>query len=63
MPILANCAADGTRFCRHLELGRRSREQIREAASNHAFDLIRRYLTKLPLEQADPAKWTAPTLS
>ncbi len=61
--FVALCAADGTRFCRHLELGRRSREQIREAASNHAFDLIRRYLTKLPLEQADPAKWTAPTLS
>ena len=41
---------DGT-FCRKLDTGRRHRDRIRGVAANHAFDLIRRYLTGLPLEK------------
>ena len=41
-------APDGT-YCRHLELGRRQRARIRDLAANHAFDLLRRYLTGLPV--------------
>ena len=37
-------------YCRHLELGRRQRTRIRDLAANHAFDLLRRYLTGLPVE-------------
>ena len=37
-------------YCRHLELGRRQRLRIRDLAANHAFDLLRRYLTGLPVE-------------
>ena len=37
-------------YCRHLELGRRQRARIRDLAANHAFDLLRRYLTGLPVE-------------
>jgi len=40
---------DGT-FCRACNFGNRRRDQIQSLASNHAFDLIRRYLTGLPLE-------------
>ena len=39
---------DGT-FCRKMDSGRRRRDRIRGWASNHAFDLIRRYLTGLPI--------------
>ena len=41
---------DGT-FCRKLDTGRRRRDRIRGVTANHAFDLIRRYLTGLPLEK------------
>lgn len=40
---------DGT-FCRKLDLGRRRRDRIRNVASNYALDLVRRYLSGLPLE-------------
>ena len=43
-------APEGT-FCRKLELGRRRRDRIRDLASNHAFDMIRRYLTGLDPEK------------
>lgn len=39
---------DGT-FCRKLDLGRRRRDRIRNVSCNHAFDMIRRYLTNLPV--------------
>jgi nicotinamide-nucleotide amidase len=42
-------APEGT-FCRHLELGARRRDRIREVACNHAFDMLRRYLTGLDVE-------------
>ena len=38
-------APDGT-SCRALKLGYRRRDQIQNLASNHAFDFLRRYLTK-----------------
>lgn len=41
-------APDGT-FCRKMDSGRRRRDRIRGLAANHAFDLIRRYLTGLPI--------------
>lgn len=36
-------------FCRELHLGH-DRERVRTAAAHHAFDMIRRYLTGLPVE-------------
>jgi len=36
-------------FCRELSLGKR-RERVRNAAANHAFDMIRRYLSGLEIE-------------
>ena len=40
---------DGT-FCRKMDSGRRRRDRIQGIATNHAFDVIRRYLTGLPVE-------------
>ena len=37
-------------FCRRLELGSRRRDRLQGLAANHAFDVIRRYLTGLPVE-------------
>lgn len=39
---------EGT-FCRKMDSGRRRRDRIQSIASNHAFDVIRRYLTGLPV--------------
>ena len=36
-------------FCRALDLGKRRRDRIQDLASNHAFDVLRRYLTDLPI--------------
>ena len=41
-------APDGV-FCRKLDLGRRRRDRIQGLAANHAFDVVRRYLTGLPI--------------
>ena len=41
---------EGT-FCRALDLGNRRRDLIQNLASNHAFDLLRRYLSGLPLNE------------
>ncbi|MCF2616312.1 competence/damage-inducible protein A [Oscillibacter valericigenes] len=40
---------DGT-FCRPLDLGKRRRDRIQDLASNHALDVVRRYLSGLPIE-------------
>ena len=37
-------------FCRPLNLGKRRRDRVQDLASNHAFDVLRRYLTDLPVE-------------
>ena len=37
-------------FCRRLDLGKRRRDRIQDLATNHAFDVVRRYLTGLPVE-------------
>ena len=42
-------APDGS-FCRRLELGKRRRDRIRDVSANHAFDMVRRYLTGLDPE-------------
>ncbi len=36
-------------FCRRCETGKRQRDRMQGLASNHAFDVIRRYLTNLPI--------------
>ena len=36
-------------FCRKMDVGMQRRDRIQGLAANHAFDLIRRYLTHLPL--------------
>lgn len=41
---------EGT-FCRACDFGPRRRDRIRDLAANHAFDVIRRYLTGLPITQ------------
>ena len=40
---------DGS-FCRPLDLGKRRRDRIQDLASNHALDVVRRYLSGLPIE-------------
>ena len=39
---------DGT-FCRRCSVGRRRRDLAQSLAANHAFDVLRRYLTGLPI--------------
>lgn len=39
---------DGT-FCRPLDLGKRRRDRIQDLSSNHALDVVRRYLSGLPI--------------
>ena len=39
---------DGT-WCRKLELGKRRRDRIQDLAANHAYDMLRRCLTGLPV--------------
>ena len=46
-------APEGT-FCRRLNLGKRRRDRIQDLASNHAFDVLRRYLAGLPVERITP---------
>ena len=41
-------AREGT-FCRRTDSGRRRRDRIQELAANHALDVVRRYLTGLPI--------------
>ncbi len=41
-------APEGT-FCRSLDLGRRRRDRIQGLAANHAFDVVRRYLSGLSI--------------
>ena len=38
-------------FCRSLDLGKRRRDRIQDLATNHAFDVVRRYLSGLPVEK------------
>ena len=40
---------DGT-FCRRVDTGKRRRDLLQGLAANHAFDVVRRYLTGLPVE-------------
>jgi len=45
---VAPAAPAGT-FCRRTDSGRRRRDRIQELAANHALDVVRRYLTGLPI--------------
>ncbi len=49
---IALAAPEGT-FCRRMDAGRRRRDRIQGLAANHAFDLLRRYLTGLPITALD----------
>lgn len=46
---------DGT-WCRKLELGKRRRDRIQDLAANHAYDMLRRCLTGLPIEKSSTGK-------
>ena len=48
--VFVGLATPTATYCRHLELGRRQRLRIRDLSVNHAFDLLRRSLTGLPVE-------------
>lgn len=41
---------EGT-FCRRVDTGKRRRDLLQGLAANHAFDVVRRYLTGLPVER------------
>jgi len=47
--FIALATPKGT-WCRKTENGNRRRDLIREVSVNHAYDMIRRYLTGLPIE-------------
>lgn len=44
--VFVGLAAPGRTFCRHLELGALTREEIRDAAARHAFAMLARYLNR-----------------
>lgn len=48
--VFVGLAAEDGVWVRELQLGARGRDMIRSTAANHAFDMIRRYLTGLPVE-------------
>lgn len=52
-------APEGT-FCRKLELGNRRRDRIQDLAANHAYDMLRRCLTHLPVERFGPGRHLEP---
>ena len=47
--FVALAAPEGT-YVRRLYKDKWGRERIKHAAANHAFDMVRRYLTGLPVE-------------
>ncbi|MCI2058115.1 MAG: competence/damage-inducible protein A [Oscillibacter sp.] len=49
--VFVGLAAPENTFCRRLELGQRRRDRIRGVSVNHAFDMLRRYLTGIPVEE------------
>ena len=54
--VFVALAAPEATYCRKLDLGKRRRDRIQDMASNHAYDLLRRYLAGLPVEPATPGK-------
>lgn len=48
--VFVGFAVPGRTFCRHLELGALSREEIRDAAARHAFAMLAQYLQMTPKE-------------
>lgn len=48
--VFVGLAAEDGVWVRQLKLGTRGRDMIRSTAANHAFDMLRRYLTGLPME-------------
>ena len=48
--VFVGLATEKGTFCRKLDLGRRRRDRIRGVSTNHAFDMVRRYLTGLDPE-------------
>lgn len=47
--VYVGLAAPNGTFCRPCDFGKRRRDRIQDLASNHAFDVLRRYLTGLPI--------------
>ena len=54
--VFVALAAPEATYCRKLDLGKRRRDRIQDMASNHAYDLLRRYLAGLAVEPATPGK-------
>lgn len=54
--VYVGLASQSGTWCRKLELGNRRRDRIQDLSSNHAFDMLRRCLTGLPVEQAGPGR-------
>lgn len=51
--VFVGLAAEDGVWVRQLRLGSRGRDVIRTTAANHAFDMIRRYLTGLPVAEEE----------
>ena len=51
--VFVGLAAEDGVWVRHLKLGNRGRDVIRTTAASHAFDMIRRYLTGLPVVEEE----------
>ena len=47
--VYIGLAAPESTFCRRIETGNRRRDRIQDLAANHALDVVRRYLTGLPV--------------
>lgn len=48
--VFVGLAVPGKTFCRHLELGTLTREEIRDAAARHAFAMLAGYLNREELK-------------
>ena len=54
--VYVGLASQSGTWCRKLDLGNRRRDRIQDLAANHAFDMLRRCLTGLPVEQPGTGK-------
>ncbi len=48
--VFVGLSTPNGQFCRKLDFGRRRRDRIQGLAANHVFDVVRRWLTGLPVE-------------
>ncbi len=48
--VFVGLSTPNGQFCRKLDFGRRRRDRIQGLSANHVFDVVRRWLTGLPVE-------------